>query len=78
MITPLSAATGGYLTGVARDIVSIMADGYLVSVVAKRRGGGRRITEGEHPYRTFLRREDDDLLLILAAWIMEVGNANTR
>lgn len=77
MSRPIAVATEGYLTGVARDIVSIMADGYLTSVVAKRRGGGRA-REDVHFYQKFLRKEDDELLMILSAWIMEVGNANTR
>lgn len=72
MINPLSIASGGYLTGVAIDLAAIHSDGYLTSVIMKRRGGGK--AREEDPYLEFLRREDEELMLILTAWIMEIGN----
>jgi hypothetical protein len=78
MIKPIAVASRGYLTGVARDIVSIPADGYLTSVVAARRRGPGNAGIYDPFMDAFygeIHRDDEELIPILAAWLMEVINA---
>jgi hypothetical protein len=76
MSVPLSVATNGYLTGVARDIVAIATDGLLISVVAS--GSANKKPYFDPYWMELVHRDDEEFLFATAIWFMEMIHGNSR